>query len=215
MTSRRTLHWSVAVHGMKAGRAARQPVREERLRSGATGDLTAWRGRSGRRYVCSVYPASAVSDLDLVGDAAALVLAVARNAAGSAALLAIGSVPAGATELHVHRLAETADERAAAVGDLAPPSVADVLDALLALYAAPGTWSRQGGRGLDLEAALYRVIGDPDEDGIGEGEARRREALVVGTFEACGADLMALEAAARRQDVVVAVLQAGRAHVAA
>ncbi|WP_245442721.1 hypothetical protein [Methylobacterium terrae] len=211
MTSRRTLHWSVAVHGMKASRAARQPVREERLRSGATGDLTAWRGCSGRRYVCSVYPASAARDL--VGDAAALVLAVARNAAGAAALLAIGSVPAGATELHVHRLAETADDRAAAVADLAPPSVADVLDALLALYAAPGIWSRQGGDGLDLEAALYRVIGDPEEAGIAEGEARRREELVSGTFEACGVDLMALEAAARRQDVVVAVLRFGRARL--
>ncbi|SEP40650.1 hypothetical protein SAMN04487843_1169 [Methylobacterium sp. ap11] len=91
MTSRRTLHWNVALHRMKADRADRQPVREERLRSGATGDLTAWRGRSGRRYVCSVYPASAAGDL--AGDAAALVLAVARNAAGAAALLAIGSCP--------------------------------------------------------------------------------------------------------------------------
>ncbi|MEE8630221.1 MULTISPECIES: hypothetical protein [Methylobacterium] len=213
MTSRRTLHWSVALHGMKAGRTARQPVREERLRSGASGDLTAWRGRSGRRYVCSVYPASAAGDL--AGDAAALVLAVARNVAGTAALLAIGSVPAGATELHVHRLAETADDRAAAVADLAPPSVTNVLDALLALYTAPGAWSRQGGGGLDLEAALYRIIGDPEEAGISEGEARRREALVAGTFEACGADLVALEAAARRQDVMVAVLRAGRERLAA
>ncbi|MEN3232733.1 hypothetical protein PUR29_03780 [Methylobacterium ajmalii] len=38
--------------------------------------------------------------------------------------------------------------------DLAPPSAAEVLDALLALYAAPGIWSRQCGGGLDLEAAL-------------------------------------------------------------
>ena len=92
---------------------------------------------------------------------------------------------------------------------------ADVLDTLLALYAAPGTWSRQSGGGLDLEAALWKVIGDPEEDGIGEGEARRREALLAGTFEACGADLVALEAAARRQDVVVAVLRAGRERLAA
>ncbi|KMO31350.1 hypothetical protein VQ02_26055 [Methylobacterium variabile] len=101
------------------------------------------------------------------------------------------------------------------VADLAPPSAAEVLDALLALYAAPGIWSRQCGGGLDLEAALYRVIGDPDEDGIGEGEARWCEALVAGTFEACGVDLMALEAAARRQDVVVAVLRVGRERLTA
>ncbi len=54
------------------------------------------------------------------------------------------------------------------------------------------------------------MIGDPEEAGIGEGEARRREALVARTFEACGADLVALEDAARRQDVVVAVLRAGQ-----
>ncbi|MEN3232734.1 hypothetical protein PUR29_03785 [Methylobacterium ajmalii] len=35
------------------------------------------------------------------------------------------------------------------------------------------------------------MIGDPDEDGIGEGEAWWCEALVAGTFEACGVDLMA------------------------
>jgi hypothetical protein len=105
--------------------------------------------------------------------------------------------------------------RANAPGLPSPKTVSDVLDALLALYAAPGIWSRQGGGGLDLEAALWKVIGDPDEAGIGEGEARRREALVTGTFKACGADLVALEAAARRQDVVVAALRAGREHLAA
>ncbi|KMO20367.1 hypothetical protein [Methylobacterium indicum] len=68
---------------------------------------------------------------------------------------------------------------------------------------------------MDLEAVLYRVAGDPEEADICEGEARRREALVTGTFEACGADLVALEATARRQDVVVAVLQGGRGRLAA
>ncbi|MEN3238977.1 hypothetical protein PUR29_36690 [Methylobacterium ajmalii] len=102
-------------------------------------------------------------------------------------------------------------------------TVSDVLDALLALYTAPGTWTRQGvlrddaGREVawDLEAALYRVAGDPEEDGISDDEAARRQALVSGTFEACGVELMALNDAARRQGAVVAVLQAGRAHVAA
>ncbi|MFE1602309.1 hypothetical protein [Methylobacterium sp. ID0610] len=60
---------------------------------------------------------------------------------------------------------------------------------------------------------MWKVISDPEEAGIAESEARRREALVSGTFAACGADLMALEAAARRQDVVVAVLRAGRARL--
>lgn len=81
------------------------------------------------------------------------------------------------------------DNRAAVVADLAPPSAAEVLDALLALYAAPGIWSRQCSGDLDLAAALWKVIGDED-DRRGGGPA-----LVAGTFEAWVADLMTLDAA--------------------
>ncbi|MEZ0250702.1 MAG: hypothetical protein ACAH20_07035 [Methylobacteriaceae bacterium] len=99
-----------------------------------------------------------------------------------------------------------------------PKTVADVLDALLALYAVPGVWIRDGvaedaaGRPVpadspeavawSLEGALERVIGE------WEGNAHR-SALLCGASEACGVDLSDFNDTVRRQDVVVAVLQAG------
>lgn len=99
----------------------------------ATGPLklSAWRGRSGRRYVVSVYP------LDLEADAAAgaLLLAVERDRVGSRRLIAACESGAlgftgvngawiaamrrrGANELHVHLLAATRDSRRATLADL-------------------------------------------------------------------------------------------------
>ncbi|MGW5840114.1 hypothetical protein ACWFZ6_19120 [Methylorubrum extorquens] len=99
-----------------------------------------------------------------------------------------------------------------------PKTVADVLDALLALYAVPGAWIRDGvaedaaGRSVpadspeavawSLEGALERVIGE------WEGNAHR-SALLCGASEACGVDLSDFNDTVRRQEVVVAVLQAG------
>lgn len=113
-------------------------VREERLRStaGLRGTpalaLSAWRGRSGRRYVVGVHE---LIEPDLAEMGEAVVIAVRRDQAGIAqpvSVAASGESPRerlhrnwlararlrGATEMHVHRLAETADERAAIVADL-------------------------------------------------------------------------------------------------
>ena len=99
----------------------------------------------------------------------------------------------------------------------------DAIAAMLALYATPGAWTRDGvaqdaaGREVpptspeavawSLEGALYRVVGDPDEPGIPEAEWRRREALAGSVFDACGVELMQFNDACCRQDVVVAVLR--------
>lgn len=102
-------------------------------------------------------------------------------------------------------------------------TVTEVLDGMLALYAAPGTWVQAGvardaaGRPVpadsaeavawSLEGALERVIGD------WEGEPHRQR-LICDAFDACGVDLAALNDTARHQRAVVGVLRAGRKHVA-
>ena len=113
-------------------------MREERLRStsGLRGTpalaLSAWRGRSGRRYVVGVHELIE-PDLDGMGDA--VVIAVRRDGAGVAEPVSVTSTSEGprerllrnwltrarhhgATEMHVHRLAESEDERRAIVADL-------------------------------------------------------------------------------------------------
>jgi hypothetical protein len=93
--------------------------------------LRAWRGRSGRRYVVSVYPLDEADD----GYAGALLLAVARDADGRRHLLAAresGSTAVngyngqwltaarehGANELHVHLLAASRAARRDTLADL-------------------------------------------------------------------------------------------------
>lgn len=113
-------------------------MREERLRTtaGLRGTpaltLSAWRGRSGRRYVVGIHALSE-PEFDEVGNA--VVIAVRRDGMGVAqpvSVAASGESPrerlqrswlarvsqSGATEIHVHRLAESADERRAIVEDL-------------------------------------------------------------------------------------------------
>ena len=113
-------------------------MREERLRTtaGLRGSpalaLSAWRGRSGRRYVVGVHEL-AEPDFAEVGEA--VVIAVRRDDHGIAlpvSVAASGRSPRerlhrnwiararqhGATEMHVHRLAESEDERRAIVADL-------------------------------------------------------------------------------------------------
>ena len=112
--------------------------REVRLRStaGLRGTpalaLCAWQGRSGRRYVVGVHGLTE-TDLTEIGDA--VVIAVRRDSEGLAVPVAVGSngrsprerlpikwfadaLGRGATEMHVHRLAENEDERRAIVDDL-------------------------------------------------------------------------------------------------
>lgn len=141
MASRRSLSWASALRDLKADRATRQPIREERLRStaGLRGSpalpLSAWRGASGRRYVVGVH---------LIGEALddagpCVVIAARRGDIGTAAIIAVaafepgahglalflrGARISGATETHVHRLAETEAERAAIVADLTETTAA-------------------------------------------------------------------------------------------
>lgn len=109
-------------------------VREAPLRSAAAhlGErrFTAWRGRSGRRYVASVFP---VDDTHALGFTDAVLLAVsadrrilaARDSGPFGIEAALGrwqsSVrQAGACEIHVHLLAEDGVGRRAALLDLMP-----------------------------------------------------------------------------------------------
>jgi hypothetical protein len=92
--------------------------------------FTAWRGRSGRRYVASVFRAHDASALTFV-DAVLLavssdrkVLAV-RDSGPFGVEAALGlwrgqCVAAGAAEFHVHLLAEDSESRRQALIDLMP-----------------------------------------------------------------------------------------------
>lgn len=135
MSHRRQLSWATALRDLNQDRATRPEVREERLRTtaGLRGSpalaLSAWRGKSGKRYVVGVHSPGA-STLEDLGEA--VVLAVRRPDVGAAVLLDVidaSGVDAawtadvcerGANELHIHRLAEDKDARAAIVADLPP-----------------------------------------------------------------------------------------------
>lgn len=138
----RRIDWSSALRDIKSDRRVRAEVREERLRRSVhlTGHqtiaLSAWRGRSGRRYVVGVRMAEALADdLRFYPDALSevVVLAVRRDphhglaeiagiteglsAAGAGNWLS-SMRRAGVEEFHIHRLAQTAAERAAILVDL-------------------------------------------------------------------------------------------------
>ncbi|WP_439496213.1 hypothetical protein [Bosea sp. (in: a-proteobacteria)] len=103
------------------------------LRSGAgLGErrFTAWRGRSGRRYVASVFT---ITDEHALGFTDAVLLAVssdrriiaARDSGPFGVEAALGRwrravALAGASEIHVHLLAEDGMTRRAALLDLMP-----------------------------------------------------------------------------------------------
>lgn len=92
--------------------------------------FTAWRGRSGRRYIASVFP---ITDATALGYADAVLMAVSAD---RRILAARDSGPfglegallrwrdavreAGAVELHLHLLAEDETARDAALRDLTP-----------------------------------------------------------------------------------------------
>jgi hypothetical protein len=108
-------------------------AREMPLRSTATLSerrFTAWRGRSGRRYVASVF---AIDDTHALGFTDAVLLAVssdrrviaARDSGPFGIEAALGRwqrsvTAAGACEIHVHLLAEDGMSRRAALLDLMP-----------------------------------------------------------------------------------------------
>jgi hypothetical protein len=135
MANTRRIVWSAAMRDLRNDRAEDGAVvREEGLKAAAgltrPLDLSSWRGRSGRRYVVGVRPLAELSDItDAVvlgvrrgADGMARIVDVAiagplvRETARRAWLSAIGAK--GATELHVHRLAETDAERRAVLEDL-------------------------------------------------------------------------------------------------
>lgn len=112
-------------------------MREERLRATAglrhsSLVLSSWRGRSGRRYIVGVHPLAVEELLDVTE---AVILAVRRDEDGTAHVIdsaTAGSRPSeqarrrwmtraqaqGATEMHVHRLADGDEERRAIIDDL-------------------------------------------------------------------------------------------------
>ena len=121
---------------LRNDRMRRAGVREERLRATAglrsTSTLSSWRGHSGRRYIVAVHPLDLGELLDVTD---AVLLAVRRDEAGTAQVVDIamaGSQPSeetrtrwmgkvqslGASELHVHRLADSDARRRAILEDL-------------------------------------------------------------------------------------------------
>jgi hypothetical protein len=121
--------------GSTCARPALPVARDEALtvarEAGSSLPLRAWRGRSGRRYVVSVYPLDEADD----GYAGALLLAVARDPEGRRHLVAARESGAaavsgyngqwlsaarerGANELHIHLLAASHAERRSTLDDL-------------------------------------------------------------------------------------------------
>jgi hypothetical protein len=111
-------------------------VREESLRATAglhsAPALSSWRGRSGRRYIVGIHPFTETEVLSVTN---AVILAVRRDESGTAHVVDVataGSHPSeqararwfakvqarGATEMHVHRLADSDTRRQAIVQDL-------------------------------------------------------------------------------------------------
>ncbi|OJV05257.1 MAG: hypothetical protein BGO20_16775 [Bosea sp. 67-29] len=92
--------------------------------------FTAWRGRSGRRYVASVFPsddphALSFTDAVLLAVSADRRILAARDSGPFGIEAALGRwqrsvTEAGATEIHVHLLAEDGASRRAALLDLMP-----------------------------------------------------------------------------------------------
>ncbi|MFC7665308.1 MULTISPECIES: hypothetical protein [Methylorubrum] len=144
MANKRALSWSVALRDLRDDRTRRADVREERLRTmaGLRGSpalsLSAWRGRSGRRYVVGVHDLAApdVAPAEVAEMGPAVLIAVRRDRAGIAQPVSVTATSEsprerltrgwltrvrqkGATEMHVHRLAEGEEERRAIVADLA------------------------------------------------------------------------------------------------
>jgi hypothetical protein len=97
-------------------------VREERLRATAglrsSSTLSSWRGRSGRRYIVGVHPLNETELLEgngIVVDAAM----AASDPSEQTRMRWLAKVQGlGATELHIHRLAATEDDRRAIFEDL-------------------------------------------------------------------------------------------------
>ncbi|HEV2559545.1 MAG TPA: hypothetical protein VGU45_13025 [Microvirga sp.] len=137
MRNKRLISWSAAMRDLRQERTLRAGIREERLRATAglrqqSPTLSSWRGRSGRRYVVGIHPLDPAHVLEITD---AIILAVRRDRDGIAHVIdgaAAGPRPSeeartrwtvqvvekGATEMHVHRLAEDDADRRAVLDDL-------------------------------------------------------------------------------------------------
>src|SRR5919107_6197021 len=125
MANKRTISWNAAMRDLRNDRMRRAGVREERLRATAglrsSSTLSSWRGRSGRRYIVGVHP---LTETELLEVTDAVILAVTRDRNGTGLIVEAAMAAAepaeqtrmrwlakvqelGATELHIHRLAET------------------------------------------------------------------------------------------------------------
>lgn len=122
---------------LRNDRMRRAGVREERLRATAglrssPATLSSWRGLSGRRYIVGVHPLDLKELLDVTD---AVVLAVSRDGTGTGHVVdsvLAGDKPSeeirirwlekvqkrGASELHIHRLADTEARRREILADL-------------------------------------------------------------------------------------------------
>lgn len=237
MKNVRTLFWRTALRDLERGRATTAPaatgVREERLRAlatlGSAEDgalaLSAWRGRSGRRYVVAAHPLAGAEVDECDG---AVLLAVVRDAEGVARIVATATgeglpdearrrawlaraARRGAAELHVHRLAETAAARRAVRADLgtavAPPR-GESRDARGRRGGGRTMQDRAGGTGADAPRRTARAADARGPacgpDGSGRHPALRADALErrreAGEMRVAHADLD--EMGVGRDDVV-------------
>jgi hypothetical protein len=127
-----SFHASAPARPVQTGFRLMPPVQEMPFRGASVGErrFTAWRGRSGRRYVASIF---AAMDETAMGFPDGVMLAVtadrriiaARDSGPFGVEEALtrwrdAAVNAGATEIHVHLLAEGPAERRRALIDLTP-----------------------------------------------------------------------------------------------
>ncbi len=132
MANRRSISWGGAMRDMRADRATRPDIREERLRNALPDGtpLSAWRGRSGKRHVVTVHPLAVPAAAP-----PAVLVAVRRGSGGTAEIVAVeadidpgrvgawieAAAASGAGELHLHTLVPGAAERKGVADDLASP----------------------------------------------------------------------------------------------
>lgn len=119
MSNRRPLNWSSALRDLKSDHLARPAVREERLRR----DISAWRGKSGRRYVFNIDPLTGFDADEAIG---ALAVFITRNKSGIASIVFGGADldcdqaadafraadERGCTEVHITRLWDASEQEA-------------------------------------------------------------------------------------------------------
>lgn len=117
--SNKRISWSSALRDIRSDHLARPAVREERLRR----DISAWRGKSGRRYVFHVDP---LSGFDADEAISSLAVFITRSKSGIASIVFGGADldcdqaadafraadERGCTEVHITRLWDASEQEA-------------------------------------------------------------------------------------------------------